>query len=399
MKHFVRHIILFLMIATVTSCYDEFMKQEFIGEGKASISATLDFKPMSSALSRTRAAGDALKDISSLHVLLYDYDTKKLIEQYKWKIDEYSVSDENRNGSDAENGNSAETSTKRATFKLPVEIDFGKYYMYAVANIDSLFEKYSGDILTVDGLKNIPLTWDSENVAKNGQMIGFFTKSSAPAALSADGESLIINSKNVKLHAWLRRAASKVTVAFDGSNLKEGVFIYLQSVQIKDIPSQCYLGKDNNVGKEGYILAVPENGPDMIDGEIITYHEGDIAEDFEYGEGCADHRVTVGSPHFGSHDETAPALYFYENMQGAGDNMPDKRQDADGNGSLDHPGLPDDATYRLKDAVPYGTYIEVHAHYISNNSERLGNGHIIYRFMLDRTWKKTITPSVTATTS
>ena len=72
MKHFVRYIILFLMIATVTGCYDEFMKEEIIGEGKASISATLDFKPMSSALSRTRAAGDALKDISSLHVLLYE---------------------------------------------------------------------------------------------------------------------------------------------------------------------------------------------------------------------------------------------------------------------------------------------------------------------------------------
>lgn len=386
MKHFVRHIILFLMIATVTSCYDEFMKQEIIGEGKASISATLDFKPMSSALSRTRAAGDALKDISSLHVLLYDKD-KNLIE--KWKIDGYTVSDENRNDSDAENGNSAETSTKRATFKLPEEIGFGKYYMYAVANIPDLLTNsaYSEAIKTVDGLKGIPLTWDSENVAKNGQMIGFFTKSSAPA-LSADDESLIVNEKSVKLHAWLRRAASKVTVAFDGSNLKEGVFIYLQSVQIKDIPSQCYLGKDNNVGKEGYILAVPKNGPDMIDGEIITYHEGDIAEDFEYGEGCADHRVTVGSPHFGSHDETAPALYFYENMQGADDNMPDKRQDADGNGSLDHPGLPDDATYRLKDDVPYGTYIEVHAHYISNNSERLGNGHIIYRFMLGQDVEK-----------
>lgn len=387
MKRFIQYIIVTLTALAATGCQDDFMKQEIIGEGKAKISATIDFKPMSAALTRTKTAGDALKDIHSLHVLLYDYDTKKLIEQYKWKIDEYSVSDENRNDSDAENGNSAETSTKRATFKLPEEIDFGKYYMYAVANIDSLFEKYSGDILTVDGLKDIPLTWDSENVAKNGQMIGFFTKSSAPA-LSADDESLIINSKNVKLHAWLRRAASKVTVAFDGSNLKEGVFIYLQSVQIKDIPSQCYLGKDNNVGKEGYILAMPENGPDMIDGEIITYHEGDIAEDFEYGEGCADHRVTVGSPHFGSHDETAPALYFYENMQGADDNMPDKRQDADGNGSLDHPGLPDDATYRLKDAVPYGTYIEVHAHYISNNSERLGNGHIIYRFMLGQDVKK-----------
>lgn len=387
MKHFVRHIILFLMIATVTSCYDEFMKQEIIGEGKASISATLDFKPMSSALSRTRAAGDALKDISSLHVLLYNKD-KNLIKN--WTIESYTETDENRGNNDAENGSSAETSTKRATFKLPEEIGFGKYYMYAVANIPDLLTNsaYSEAIKTVDGLKGIPLTWDSENVAKNGQMIGFFTKSSAPA-LSADDESLIVNEKSVKLHAWLRRAASKVTVAFDGSNLKEGVFIYIQSVQIKDIPSQCYLGKDNNVGREGYTLDMPGSGPDMSDGETITYHEGDMAEDFEYGEGCADHRVTVGSPHFGSHDETAPALYFYENMQGAGDNMPDKRQDADNNGILDFPGLPNkpedpnkEWNYRLKDAVPYGTYIEVHAHYISNNSERLGNGHIIYRFML-----------------
>lgn len=384
MKHFVRHIILFLMIATVTSCYDEFMKEENIGEGKASISATLDFKPMSSALSRTRAAGDALKDISSLHVLLYNKD-KNLIKN--WTIESYTETDENRGNNDAENGSSAETSTKRATFKLPEEIGFGKYYMYAVANIPDLLTNsaYSEAIKTVDGLKNIPLTWDSEDVANNGQMIGFFTKSSAPA-LSAADESLIVNEKSVKLHAWLRRAASKVTVAFDGSNLKEGVFIYIQSVQIKDIPSQCYLGKDNNVGREGYTLDMPGSGPDMSDGETITYHEGDMAEDFEYGEGCADHRVTVGSPHFGSHDETAPALYFYENMQGAGDNMPDKRQDADNNGILDFPGLPDKPEkypyYRPKDDVPYGTYIEVHAHYISNNSERLGNGHIIYRFML-----------------
>lgn len=388
MKHFVRHIILFLMIATVTSCYDEFMKQEFIGEGKASISATLDFKPMSSALSRTRAAGDALKDISSLHVLLYDKN-KNLIKN--WKIDGYTVSDENRSNSDAENGSSAETTTKRATFKLPEEIGFGKYYMYAVANIPDLLTNstYSEAIQTVDELKNIPLTWDSEDVAKNGQMIGFFTKSSAPA-LSADDESLIVNEKSVKLHAWLRRAASKVTVAFDGSNLKEGVFIYIQSVQIKDIPSQCYLGKDNNVGREGYTLDMPGSGPDMSDGETITYHEGEHdLQNFEYGEGCASHRITVGSPYLGSHEETAPALYFYENMQGTGVTMPDKRQDANGDGKLDFPGLPNkpedpnkEWNYRLKDAVPYGTYIEVHAHYISNNSERLGNGHIIYRFML-----------------
>ena len=183
MKHFVRHIILFLIILTVTGCYDEFMKEETIGKGKASISAMLDFKPMSSALSRTRAAGDALKDISSLHVLLYDYDRKELINECKWKIEGYSVSDENRTDNDAEvnpNGehHTAETTTKRATFKLPEEISFGKYYMYAVANIPDLLTNtaYSEAIKTVDGLKNIPLVWDSENVANNGQMIGFLQK-------------------------------------------------------------------------------------------------------------------------------------------------------------------------------------------------------------------------------
>ena len=390
MKHFVRHIIFFLMFVTVTGCYVESLREEPIGEGKASISVALDFKPMSSALIRTRAAGDALKDITSLHVLLYDHDTKKLINE--WKIEGYTVSDENRTDKDAEadsNGehHTAETSTKRATFRLPEEINFGKYYMYAVANIPDLFTNtaYSEAIQTVDGLKSIPLVWDSKEVANNGQMIGFFTKESAPA-LSADDESLIVNEKSVKLHSWLRRAASKVTVAYDGSALKEGVFIYLQSVQIKDIPLQCYLGKENNVGKEGYTLDVPPTGPDMIDGEIITYHEGNISDNFEYGENCVDHRVTAGSPYFGSHEETAPALYFYENMQGADSNMPDKRQDSDNDGILDFPGLPNQPdkypNYRLKDNVPYGTYIEVHAHYISNNSERLGNGHIIYRFML-----------------
>ena len=190
----------------------------------------------------------------------------------------------------------------------------------------------------------------------------------------------------------MRRAASKVTIAYDGSDLAEGVFIYLESVQIKDIPSQCYLGKDNNVGAEGYKLEVeaPKEGKemDMPDGEIISYSNHKHGEaGFEIGDDCVGHRITAGSPKFGSHEETDEALYFYENMQGAGDDMPDKQQDATGpdgkpDGKLDFPGLPDDETYRLKDGVPYGTYIEVKAHYISNNSKRLGNGPIIYRFML-----------------
>ena len=406
MKHFVRHIILFLMIATVTGCYDEFMKEEIIGEGKASISATLDFKPMSSALSRTRAAGDALKDISSLHVLLYDKD-KNL--KNKWKIEGYSESDENRTDKDAEanpNGehHTAETTTKRATFKLPEEIDFGKYYMYAVANISDLLTNTSYDdaIKTVDGLKNIPLTWDSEDVAKNGQMIGFFTKSSVPA-LSADDESLVVNEKSVKLHAWLRRAASKVTVAFDASKLNDGIRIHFKSIKIKHIPKTCYLGRENT---PGYTSATFEetNGKSRDeelheDGEIYYYNGRPDDPDNETFESWP--FVSRGKPVYGLlapgqnvpkspsatdfHTENTPALYFYENLQGNETSKPgikDKRQDSDGNGALDAPGLPSDETYCSKDGVEFGTYIEVEAYYDARLSDRPGEGKIIYRFML-----------------
>lgn len=116
MKHFVQHIILFLMILVVTGCQDDFLKEEIIGEGRAMVSATLDFKPMSSALTRTRAAGDALKNISSLHVLLYDYETKAL--KKSWKIEGYTVFDEGRTDADAENGKgTAENTTKRSYFQ------------------------------------------------------------------------------------------------------------------------------------------------------------------------------------------------------------------------------------------------------------------------------------------
>lgn len=357
------------------SCDGVFPEDSPIGDGSASVSVTMDFKPMSSAL--TRSDGEALKDINSLHVLLYG-ENQSLLKTWKIDMDDATLSDEKRFDKDAENGTgTAETMTKHASFDLPEEIKFGRYYMYAVANIPDLLTTYAGDIETVDGLKSLPLTWDSANTRANGQMLGCFTNSSSKAG----DESLVLENKNETIHAWLRRAASKVTVAFDGSDLKEGVFIYIQSVQIKDIPSKCYLGKDNKVG-----AGAPDGTTLTADGETITYHEGDNADDFEYGEGCADHRVTVGAPYLGSHDEKAPALYFYENMQGSGDSMPDKRQDADKDGILDYPGLPDKPEkypkYRPKDNVPYGTYIEVQAHYISNNSERLGNGHIIYRFML-----------------
>lgn len=89
-------------------------------------------------------------------------------------------------------------------------------------------------------------------------------------------ELLTINKKKMELHSWIRRAASKVTIAYDGSGLEDGVFIYLKSVTIKDIPQKCYLGKNNPAAPED--LKDGDEGVklDLIpEGETIKYYKGD----------------------------------------------------------------------------------------------------------------------------
>lgn len=365
-KSFLHYIIASLIIFAVTGCQKDLMEKEIIGEGEASISVTLDFKPMSSALARTRAAGDALKEISSLHILLYNYDTKHLIKS--WKINNYFVSDEDRAVGDAEYGNSAETSTKHATFKLPERIDFGKYYMYAVANIPDLLTNpdCSDSIQTVEGLKNIPLTWNSENVTANGQMIGCLM--TRTATLPIDDEPLILNEKNTTLHAWLRRAASKVTVAYDGSGLKDGVSIYIKKLRIKNIPRTCKLGAKNTVGSDTDRIFT---GEEVVYSEpaLITKNLPYYPREWKAGEDNTPSWVMAAD----AHSENNPnSLFFYENMQGEG---PDKSAAADSNkdGILDNP---------YAQGKEFGTYIEVEAYYESTNPQRPGISEITYRFML-----------------
>lgn len=420
MKHFVLHTILFLMIVTVAGCQDDFLTQETIGEGKANVSATLDFKPMSSALAQTRAAGDALKEINSLYVLLYD-EEKKLIEQWtRTDLKDYVESDESRNDTDAENGDKAEEQTKHATFKLPKEIGYGRYYMYAVANIPDLLRDNAEAIKTVEGLKSIQLTWNSDNITANGQMMGYFTNASSS---SSDTELLEVKEKSVKLRAWLRRAASKITVAFDASKLNDGIRIHFKSIKIKHIPKTCYLGHDNAPGYKSADNFVENNkNQKTIDDELhengeVYYYNGkpdDPDENF-----ASWPFVSRGKHYYGLlpsdtpapespininvyHTEKTPALYFYENLQGNEQSRPDvkdKRQDATGpdgtgepDGNLDAPGLPGDPNkypyYKLKDNVEFGTYIEVEGYYDARLSDRPGEGKIIYRFMLGQDVEK-----------
>lgn len=436
MKRYVIYSFIGVLIGVFAACEDNLLNDEFgpIPKGETDVNASVEFIPLQAELDKqTRTAGNAIKEIDNLCVLLYGLD-KKLVRSYyllpegtpqQENSGSFKVSDVKRTDSDADGGvegptpsKTAESTTKRAEFKLG-GVPYGHYYIYVVANMGNLGtdNAYREQIGTVDKLKSINLTWKTDwtvqvegsetdkTITKanaNHQMFGWFTPENKN---SGDTSPVTINKKGMKLHAWIRRAASKVTIAYDANGLEEGVFIYLKSVQIKDIPANCYLGKENKPGDT-------EQGA-LLQGEVIKYYTGDNVPAFDEKYPV---RLAKGQPLYPlvtktegdvttevlNHDENADALFFYENMQGAGEEMPDKRQDADGDGVLDYPGLPDDKNdpgkpnnpggkypdYRYKDKVPYGTYIEVEAHYVSINSKKVGSGDIKYRFMLGKDVEK-----------
>ncbi len=352
-----RNIILYVLLSLFAVCFtackdDELFTDESVGKGESRVECTMAFRPMMPALNgKTRTAGNAINSIESLCVLRYDSD-KKLVK--KDVINNYKESSD---------------PNPRATFSLAVP--YGRYYIYAVANMGDL-TAYDDAIKTVDGLKAISLSWNADDIAANNQMFGHFDVKSAEA--KADGTNpgtaplLVINRKSMALHADIRRAASKVTVAYDGSRLAEGVFVYINSVQIKDIPSTCLLGDTNTVKDKAGLIA---------DGEKIAYPATDTPSD------SCEVIIAKGRPYYpyeegnpekissNAHSESAEALFFYENMQGEGK---DKAQDRENMGDNSKP----------KDDKPYGTYIEVTGYYRSINPDKVGNGPIKFRFMLGK---------------
>lgn len=372
-----------VLIGNISSCADEEMisgkENVVIPEGVATLRTTVEFKPLTEGLGKNSRAGgtvgDAIKSIEHLTVLVYedktDADSKLL---YEFMLTEgsaenqYTLTDIDRTDADADiegdysaekKDTIAEKKTPRATFKL--SLPFGKYKIYAVANMKDYLSANPTEYETIEKLKNIPLTWNQSSVASNRQMFGFFTASndvnSEKRPAGFDAPTLIINNEsNITLHAWIKRAASKVTVAYDGSNLYENIYVYIHSVQIKDIPANCYLGKDNSPGSEEYTLS----NQLITNGETIDYREG-VTDD------VSGLMITKGNPNGGSdHSETAEALFFYENMQGT---STDKHQYKN---------------YDSKDNKPYGSYIEVKGYYINKTADNASQGHIIYRFMLGK---------------
>lgn len=345
--------IIYILIAALlhTSCiWSEIVEDPVLGEGSATVSMDIQFRPLAAALNGadTKSAGNSIKHINELWVVVYKNDGT-FYEKVKVSHDTQRVSNYQNtelNTSDLQSETAfAESQYCHSTFDM--DLPLGKYRIYAVANYD--LSSFSG---TEDDLKSINLTWNASNIAANNAMFGYFTD-------GEDGGSapvIAIDRSGKSLHAWVKRAASKVTVSFDGTALNDNIYIYLHTIQIKDIPTNCWLGKDNSPASASQLIANGET--QYLRPANSTDQTGGL-------------RITKGNPTGGrekevAHSETADALFFYENMQGT-----DSQKHQYNN-------------FESKDNKPYGTYIEVKGYYVNKNAETASQGPIIYRFMLGK---------------
>ena len=235
-RNFLTYILLCILLLGSAACQDDpLYNGGEIGEGESLVSATVKFKPLTPALNgNTRTAGNVIKSIGNLCVLLYN-EKGELLKSYPLTEGEgeghYKLSEDKRPEDNPDSGlPPAEEKTPHADFKL--KIPYGRYRIYAVANMEDLLtnETYSKAIETADGLKSISLTWNKEKVASNNQMFGYFTVTGS----EQNNEVAVINRASVKLHAWIRRAASKVTIAYDGSSMR------MYSSTSSQLPSRTY---------------------------------------------------------------------------------------------------------------------------------------------------------------
>ena len=130
----------FLAIQTIVtsmilaSCEDRLdYGTEIIGDGEALVEATLKFKPSVTQLG-SRTAGNAISDIKCLSVVIYDNEKTILDVVNNVVFTESGTTSETPSDyPTGDNMDKSESSTKTASFNLT--LPYGKYYIYAVANL------------------------------------------------------------------------------------------------------------------------------------------------------------------------------------------------------------------------------------------------------------------------
>ncbi|MDE6098330.1 MAG: hypothetical protein K2G24_05530, partial [Muribaculaceae bacterium] len=423
-RHFYHILFAFVMAAALVSCEADLLDAPGgdIPDGAAALQLEMRFTPMEvarlSAGSRssgmvfegesgagsdfTTAPGGASMDpVGSLVILVYNTENE-LLKDLSLTVDlsRNKPELEDREPADATNGQAAQEATY--CVKAPVTLPYGNYKIFAVANVDGLTPD-SPEAATIEKLRALKLQW-SRSVAASCPMFGYFTNDKADTrGMNLEGESVVqVRPATVSLHSWIRRAASKLTIDFDGSKLRENVTVYIKEARVYDVADGCYLGLYSAAGPQDPSSSVNGGfGITQSDFRIVYGAGGDSNHEnwpSVVSESKLDTYVRNGRE-ISFHDEEAFCLPFFENMQGTG-RM--KFQDADADGNIDHPGagsyetdaggnpvLDENGSIKwlheqAKDSKPYGTYVEVTGYYESRNNDYVTSGPIKYRFMLGK---------------
>lgn len=396
---------LFVMIAAgvaLQSCHDDTFDDFNVQypEGETDVCIDLNFEPIASNALHSRGgapAGDVIKELRDLSILFYDTRSEgnQLVRARHFTAEDIknqnglTVDWEDRTDKDASNGVTAESRTQHVTTKIE-KVPYAAYKIYAVANLvggtKAVLE--GTDISTPDKLLGIKALWDEDAMTNNAQMLGHFTvgkQQPSPGTGEAAPDVPIIH-PNQTVHAWLRRLASKITIDYDPSMLRKGITVTIKKVTVRDIPSTCFLGGPNTMG--------PADAEGRINTDALLNNEKNHSIVYDdpivLTNAVTDYPRKAGDPDY-PHTETAPALFFFENMQGE---VPDKDkngklqdgklQDSDGDGEIDHPDGYKPESEDYKDGLRYGTYIEVEAEYDAKTLGHIGRGAIKYRFMIGK---------------
>lgn len=348
--------------ALFTGCTDDFIfNSDDIPDVDVEIQGEVIFKPLVTAEVQTRAegpAGSEYKGIKSLYIFFFN--SKRELEQdYCGFVDFTPVPSD---GSTHEH------------VSFTKKVKSGRYYIFAVANLTDEDIERLGNVNTIENLRRFRVDWN-DDISKDLEMFGVFRPDNAQGTPDNEGfegdELLTVTPASSRIHSWVRRAVSKVTVGFDGTNLKDGVTVYIKNARLVDVADGVLLGTTpsavgvNDIGKaqSQYILSYGA-GDDHNAWPTVTRTKSFSPSDVWSGANIADF-----------HDENARALPCYENMQGEPEGK-SKLQDSDGDGKID--------SDIYKDGVTDGTYLEVEGYYVANRPEYKSQGKIIYRFMLGK---------------
>ena len=262
MRHISSILAIILCMVGLSSCVDEFDHGVGrIGEGCVTIPVTASFDAPDAVVLNSRStggtSGTAIEDIHTLWLMVYSPEGDRLVQYPVYgeaagtpsinlldikvsdvahKLDDNRLPDEKPDLSDI--------STGKVTFRLTIPM--GRYYIYAVANLDvaGIAKDGSDPFATREGMLGYKCTWsNADNWADKGdndEMFGVFTVNDPDRNANVNQLS-VITDRTSAIHSWVKRLASKVTVAFNGSDLYDNVQVFISSIQIKDIPRECTL--------------------------------------------------------------------------------------------------------------------------------------------------------------